>query len=158
MDSMLSKHLGRCAVAPRRTLLALTLVAAAAVALPASGGTCPVRVGTIAATREPALQSCLRDIVKSELQALDLPTADGRSYLLDVSLDELDTKRAGERTETTCAVSATLRDARDGALYAILKGRARAGDAAPRAQRATTLALSGAVRNALRRVPEAVTR
>jgi hypothetical protein len=158
MDSMLSKHPGRCTVAPRRTLLSLTLVAAVAVALPASGGPCAVRVGTVAATRAPALQTRLRDLVQSELQALELPAADGRRYLLDVTLDELDTQRAGERTETTCVVSATLRDADDGGLQAILKGRARAGDAAPRAQRARALALSGAVRSALRRVPEAVKR
>ena len=125
----------------------------------AGGGTRPVRLGTVAATVGDAeVRTRLPQLVKRELAALPLPATSRRTYLLDVSLDELTTTRLGARSETTCEVSATLRDATDGALHAILKGHARGGDSAQRATAVRSEVLSGAVRSALRRVPDAVER
>jgi hypothetical protein len=148
---------GRGVSAQNRGLFAAALVGVLLCVAPASGGAPAVAVGRIA-TVEPGVQDELRLLVNAELQALRLPESGRQRFLLDVSLDEMRTVRAGERVETTCAVSATLREADDGALRAILKGRARAGDTGAPPRRGRVAALSGAVRSALRRVPEAVAR
>ncbi len=159
MDVMRTNRRGRRVRWPWRVLSTGTLLGALLGAAPASGGAPPVAVGTIAAAvAEPGVKSRLRALVDAELAALALPASPRQRYLLDVSLDELKTVREGERVEATCLVSATLRDASDSALHAILKGRARAGDRDVPQHRARTEALSGAVRSALRRVPEAVAR
>jgi len=159
MDFMRQGRGGGRAFARNRGLLAATLAVAVLLAAPASARLPPVVVGKIAASvAEPGVAAQLRDLVKTELRALRLPDSTEQRYLLDVSLDELTTSSAGQKTETTCEVSATLRDADDGALHAILRGRARAGAAGPQPGRGRVAALTGAVRSALRRVPEAVSR
>jgi hypothetical protein len=156
MDSTRIQRRGARALIFRRTALALTLVAVTTLGAPARGGRAALRVGMIvAAVEEPGVEERVRSLVVAELGQLELP-ATRRSYLLDVSLDELSTRRSGELTVTRCRVSATLRDADDGALRAILRGSARTDERVPRAQQAQAAALSAAVRSALKRVPEAV--
>ncbi len=157
MDFVRQGFGGRCVSPRNRGLLAAALLVVLLLAAPASGGAPAVAVGRIAATvGDSGVEAQLRVLVNSELEALRLPESSRQRYLLDVSLDELKTVRDGHRMETVCAVSATLRDAEGGALRAILKGRARAGESGSRSQRGRAAALSGAVRSALRRVPEAV--
>jgi hypothetical protein len=112
-------------------------------------------VSTIVERRDVDLRALLRSSLEQELHALDLSQVPkGRPAILSVSLVSMDTlPSAGDAPVTVCVVSATLRDAKRGAIFAILEGRARGpNDVAPRA------IVQTAVRGALARVPEALRR
>src|SRR5438132_13891691 len=99
------------------------------------------------------LRALLKSTLEEELRALDLShVSRERRAILSVSLVRMDTLPSQDETSiTTCIVSATLRDARRGAVFAILEGRARGpSDAGARAMVRT------AVRGAFARIPEAM--
>jgi hypothetical protein len=112
-------------------------------------------VSSVIERRDVDLRAMLRASAEEELRALDLkgvPVA--RRSILSVSLVRMDTAHAtGDTDVTTCIVSATLRDAKRGAIFAVLEGRAHgdsgAGDRA---------ILRTAVRGAVARIPEALRR
>ena len=97
----------------------------------------------------------LRAMVEDAVGSLDgaaLPR--GRAAVLSVSLVRLDSH--ADPLEVTCVVSATLRDRRRGAVFAVLQGSARGQDE-PRRRRALERAiLRAAVGSAISRVPEAM--
>jgi len=101
------------------------------------------------------LPSFLRSTFEEELHALDLGRAPLRGRaILSVSLVRMDTLASqGSGPVTTCVVSATLRDAKRGSVFAILEGKAHgASDAGARAIVRT------AVQGAVARIPEAMRR
>lgn len=99
------------------------------------------------ADMKPTLKSALA----AEMRGLDLRAAH-KDAVLSVSLVTLDTEQQRGSASATCVVSATLRT-RDGTIFAILEGRARAQGASDHVDES---ALRGAVHGALSRVPEAL--
>jgi len=125
---------------------------------PAQAANDALALGEVSSTiqrQDVDLRALLRSSAEEEIRALDLthvPVA--KRAILSMSLVRMDTAHAeGSTTVTTCVVSATLRDRRQGAIFAILEGRARgdsgAGDRA---------ILRTAVRGAVARIPEALRR
>ncbi len=101
----------------------------------------------------------LRKSLRAELARLEIPARSEEPYVLSVSLTQLFTKRVGDKTaeaESTAVISAVLRKQKGGALHAILRGKATAIDQAVPTREVELSALQGAVRSALRRVPEAI--
>jgi len=93
------------------------------------------------------MQGALKNALQAEIRDLDLRGAH-KDAILSVSLVTLDADRA----QATCVISATLRS-RDGALFAVLEGRARAQGGSDHVSES---AMRGAVHGALSRVPEAL--
>ena len=94
------------------------------------------------------MTSTLKSALESEMRELDLRGA-RKDAILSVSLVKLDTEQRGS---ATCVVSATLRT-RDGVLFAVLEGRARAQGGSDHVPES---ALRGAVHGALTRVADAL--
>ena len=99
-------------------------------------------------------ESIVRAASEEELRALDLSRVPrGKRVIVSVALVRLDTLAEPPATDTTCEVSATLREAKGGTVFAILEGKARAkSGGAPGAVEST--AVHGALRGALARIPE----
>jgi hypothetical protein len=96
----------------------------------------------------------VRSAAEDELRALDVHRVHrARPVIVSVSLVRLET-HVEPRTRATCVVSAVLRDARQGAVFAILEGKAQAMDGERRALEKS--ALQGAMHGALGRIPEAL--
>ena len=93
------------------------------------------------------MTSTLKSALEGEMRELDLRGA-RKDAILSVSLVKLDT----EHGAATCVVSATLRS-RDGVLFAVLEGRARAQGGSDHVPES---ALRGAVHGALSRVADAL--
>jgi hypothetical protein len=104
----------------------------------------------------------LRTASEQEISSLDLGrVARGRRVIVSVALVRLDTAAAqgNDRrvTDATCKVSATLRNARGGSVFAVLEGEARASSSDTR-DAVETSAVHGALRGALGRIPDALRR
>jgi hypothetical protein len=101
-------------------------------------------------------ESIVRAASEEELRAVDLSRVPrGKRVIVSVALVRLDTLAEPLATDAICEVSATLRDARGGTVFAILEGKARAkSGGAPGAVEST--AVHGALRGALARIPDAL--
>jgi hypothetical protein len=98
----------------------------------------------------------VRAASEDEIRAIDPKKVPrGRSVIVSVSLLRLDTL-VEPRTRATCVVNAVLRDAKRGAVFAILEGQAQAMDGERRAMESS--ALHGALHGALARIPDALKR
>lgn len=97
------------------------------------------------------LTPALRTALEAEIRELDLRAAH-KDAILSVSLVKLDTELDHGSSSSTCVISATLRS-RNGNLFAILEGRARAQGMTGHVPES---ALRGAVHGALSRVPDAL--
>jgi hypothetical protein len=118
----------------------------------------PVALGEISSsvTRgDVDLRALLRSASEEELRALDWSQIrTTKRAIVSMSLVRMDTVASRDSKATTCVVSATLRDAKRGAIFAILEGRARAtSDPSAAIERS---AIQTAVRGALARIPEAL--
>lgn len=104
--------------------------------------------------------SVFRQALHTELDKLDasLPAKKAERFVLSARLVRLATRKHQDQLETTCVVSATLRDAKSGALFAILRGRGLVQDEATERKPSRLLALNVAVRGALRQLPQALNR
>ena len=90
--------------------------------------------------------------------ALDLSRVpQGKRVIVSVALVRLDTLAEPRATDATCEVSATLRDARAGTVFAILEGKARAKSADAPGQVESSV-VHGALHGALARIPEVLRR
>jgi hypothetical protein len=143
----------------RAAPLGLTMLAAAALALPAEAGAGEKRVviGEVSSQVVRSgvdYESLLRAASEEELQSLDLSRVPrGKRVIVSVALVRLDTLAEPRATDATCEVSATLRDARGGTVFAVLQGTARAkSNGAPVTVEST--AVHGALHGALARIPE----
>jgi hypothetical protein len=112
-------------------------------------------VGTRVTRANVDLPLLLRRALERELARLPALRARAKHYVLSASLVTLDDKISGQSGTVQCAVSAVLRDAKSGAIYAILEGRARTehqGEAGP----AELGAVEAAARGAVASLPDAI--
>jgi hypothetical protein len=147
----------------QRGFAAAIFTFACAIASPAAEASDPGavalgEVSTIVQRGNLDLRALLRSTLEEELRALDLSRVPrSRHAILSVSLVRMDTQTSQEAESdaavTTCVVSATLRDARRGAIFAILEGKARGAGGASDGAIVRT-----AVRGAVARIPEAMRR
>jgi hypothetical protein len=101
----------------------------------------------------------LRAALAEELSAASLPRTKGRErFVLSATLVTLSAERKGGSARATAVVKLTLRRARENTLHAFLSGRATAEEASPDVDSARDSALRAAVRSALRRLPDAVSK
>jgi hypothetical protein len=145
--------------------VACGLLAGALVVLPvtssAAAGESGVALGEVSSrvARDGVdFEGLVRAASLEELGALHLeahvePGATPRRVIVSVALVRLDTSAAGRVTDARCKVSATLRNARSGALFAVVDGQARAsgGEAREEVERS---AMHGALQSAFGRLPE----
>jgi hypothetical protein len=112
------------------------------------------RVARVGIDYEPLLRAAS----EAELSSLDLSRVPRtRQVIVSVALVRLDTLAEPALTDATCEVSATLRDARGGTMFAILEGKARLkGGGAPGAVESSVV--HGALHGALARIPEVLRR
>ncbi len=122
-----------------------------------AAGEPPIGIGEVTAQRDGDAVA-LRTMVTEAVGALDasaLPP--GSAAVLSVSVVRLES-RAGSPAEVTCLVSATLRDRRRGAVFAVVEGSARGQDETRRLPSLERAILRAAVTSAIARVPEAMRR
>lgn len=101
----------------------------------------------------------LRAALNEEFSLAKWPHASNKErFVLSVTLVKLSAERKDGAARATAVVSMTLRRARENTLYALLSGRATAVDESLDVDSARDSALRGAIRSALRRLPEAVSR
>lgn len=140
-------------------LAAVLLTCSLTYALPAHGKTKTItlaQVTTKLSRPEIDLPGLFRSEVTRQLQTIELqPVRPHEALVLSASLVELETHRAGNRAKSSCVVSATLRK-KNGALVAILRGKARAEDAFTAKSANEIAALRAAIRSTLRGIPQAL--
>ena len=134
-------------------------IAIAAFAAPAMAGEGRVVIGEVSSKVTRAgvnYESFLRSASEEELSTLDLSLVSRKKrVIVSVALVRLDTLAAPRTTDATCEISATLRDAKGGAVFAILQGKARAMSGGAPGEVEST-AVHGALHGALARIPEAL--
>jgi len=141
----------------RPTLCALVaFVTVAAPALAAERPIVAIEAHSLVTREGRDLKGDLRALVQREVDALDFGKTPSARCVLSASLIKLDTATEGGKTRSSARVSVVLKDAKGGAVRAILGGRATAEDTPSAAARAEASALEAAVRGALKTVPEAV--
>jgi hypothetical protein len=144
----------------RRALVAPVLLAIAALAVSAEAGQTGEKRVIIGEVSSQVVRSgvdyeaLLREASEEELQTLDLSRVPlGKRVIVSVALVRLDTLAETLATDATCEVSATLRDAKGGTVFAVLEGKARAKSDRARGTVEST-AVHGALHGALARIPE----
>jgi hypothetical protein len=117
-----------------------------------------VEVRSLVTRDDRDMEAALRQTVERELSGVDLSkTPPSMSLVLAASLTRLDTTTGDGRSRASAKVSVTLRDAKRGALLAILDASGTVEDRRA-ASEVETGAVSAAVRGALKNVPEAIAR
>jgi hypothetical protein len=120
----------------------------------------PVVIGEVSsqvATRGVDYKSLLRATSEEELRGLDWSRVPrGKRVVASIALVRMDTFEEPKTKDSTCEISATLRDARGGSVFAILEGKARA--KTDGAGTSEMDALRGALHGALARIPEVLRR
>lgn len=121
----------------------------------------PVAVAEVSSQAKAAqiqnVPDLLRKDIEAELSTLDWSKAKTRRrYLISATVVELGSQPAGPRAvQSSCVVSATVRDAERGNVVLVLQGKARV-DEASSASAAERALLSAAARSAIAKVPEAL--
>lgn len=99
----------------------------------------------------------LRDAVARELEGLDMTKArKGARFTLSASLTKLETNPRGDGVASRARVSLVLKEAKRGALFAVIEGAATAEGARAGDEQSERAALDGAVRGAMTGLPKAV--
>jgi hypothetical protein len=123
-------------------------------------GAPPVGVGEVgvAADSRDVDVDALRSMVVEAVGALDVSAVPkGAHAIVSVSVVRLDA-RDSSPAEVTCVVSATLRDATRGSVFAVLEGSAHGQDEPRRLRGLRRATMRAAVASAISRVPEAMNR
>jgi hypothetical protein len=149
---------------PMRVPRAVSAVAVVALFVTGARGTVarekPVVIGEVSsqvARRGIDYAALVRLTSEEELRALDWShVPHGKRVIASIALVRLDTFEEPRTTDSTCEISATLRDARGGTVFAILEGKARA--KTDGASTSEIGALRGALHGALARIPEVLRR
>lgn len=118
-----------------------------------------VKLGEIRAlsTKAPEDLPCFRRLVEHEFHNLRVPEQRGaRGYILSATLTELKTVVLGKSHTTTCVVDAILRDQREGAIRATMRGTVRVLESDRPSRSDDLVAMQAAVQRALSRVKEAL--
>jgi hypothetical protein len=138
------------------------LAAALGVAAPADAGSrsiARVEVQSMVTREGRDMRELLRSAVERELGRINWGSGKSRkSFVLSTSLVQLDTERDTKSSKASCMVSVSLRDEKQGALRAMIQGRARAEDSPNSVAQAEDAALEGAVRGAMKGLPETLER
>jgi hypothetical protein len=112
------------------------------------------RVGAAGTSYEPLM----RTASEAEVSALDLSRVPrDRRVIVSVALVRLDTFDEALQTDATCEVSATLRDAKRGTVFAILEGKSRVKSGAARGAVESSV-VHGAIHGALAHIPDVLRR
>jgi hypothetical protein len=136
-----------------------TARAAAPAAPVAIVGEVVVKLEGEASPRHAQLERALRAALSEELSALSRVGATGkRPLVVSAALTKLLTEQRAQRARATASISLVLRRADDQVLFAELRGRASAEESSDSVAAVQQLALRGAVRGAVARLPEAVER
>jgi len=140
-----------------RKLRAAVWVAVSMVALSANAGDRPIVIGEVSSqvARDGVdYAGWVRSASEEEVRGLDVShVPHGKQVIVSVALVRMDTLAETRTTDTTCEISATLRDAKRGSVFAVLNGKARAkSGGAPRTVELS--ALQGALHGALARIPD----
>jgi hypothetical protein len=107
----------------------------------------------------PELRQALRSALTDELAQMTQKGVNiRRPLVVSVTLTKLSSERRAAHATATAAISLALRRADDQVLFAELRGRASAEEAAGNLASVRSAALRGAVRGAVGRLPEAVQR
>ena len=114
-----------------------------------------VEVTTKVSRKNVDVPGIFRSEVLRQLRHIDVERSGQEDLVLSASLLRLDTQRTGSRAQSSCLVSATLQK-KNGALVAVLRGRARAEDHVNAASDNEMAALRAAVRSTLRGIPQAL--
>jgi len=160
-----------------RTLRAAALIGVSFLVSSASAGERPIVIGEVSSQVARVgvdFASLLRSASEQEVRGLDVShVPHGKRVIVSVALVRMDTHmnahmnaHVDTRTDTlaepravdaTCEVSATLRDAKHGTVFAILDGRARA-ESGGTTDTVELSALQGALHGALARIPDVLRR
>lgn len=143
------------------TALFRTLPAATALVLGAASSSDaaerPIAIGEIAlpaAHGDSSLAAAMRASVERELAGLDLSRAPrGKRWVLSASLVRLEAETDGRVARVSCVVSTVVREAKGGAIRAIIEGKARAENDPSHRTQAELGALDAAVHGAIVAVP-----
>jgi hypothetical protein len=146
------------------TLLGLSLVVSGVTRVRAASpavsvGDVTVALEGVGAEATPELRRALRAALTEELSELHrrgmVPT---HPLVVSATLTTLSSQRRERHASATAAISLALRRADDQILFAELRGRASAEEAAGTLASVRSAALRAAVQGAVRRLPEAVQR
>ncbi|MEN9578812.1 MAG: hypothetical protein RJA70_1821 [Pseudomonadota bacterium] len=110
--------------------------------------------------RPTLVKQTFEQVIVAEFRQLErsqVRSSSQRSFVLATTLLELRTLRSGKNIETSCVVSAILRDADGGAIQSILKGAASVHDEGSYDPASARIALAAAIRGVMTRVSQAVT-
>jgi hypothetical protein len=137
------------------------LAAAAALALPAQAGERRIVIGEVSSRVVRSgvnYERVLRAASEEELKTLDLSLVPHeKRVIVSVALVKLETLGEPQAIDSSCEISATLRDAKGGTLFAILQGRARTKGGGPPGT-VESAVVHGALHGALARIPEVLRR
>ena len=137
--------------------VATAMFALALVAAPARAGQQGIVIGEVSSKVARSgfdYESLVRSASEEELLALDLARFRIQSpIIVSVSLVKLETQAERRTMDARCHVSATLRRAKGGAIFAVLEASARASSTDTR-DAVESSAVHGAVHGALARLPE----
>ena len=129
--------------------------------LPAQAGEMCVTIGEVSsqvAGKGASYEPMLRAASEDELRLLNLKQVPAsKRVVVSVALVRLDTLAQQHSVDATCKVTATLRDARAGTLFAVLEGQAQASSSEPPGA-VESSAVRGAIHGALAHIPEALRR
>jgi hypothetical protein len=132
---------------------------AAAPAAPVAVGEVVIQLEGEASTSRAQLSRTLRSALSEELSTLSAAGSTGkRPLVVSATLTRLSTEEHDKRARVTANISLVLRRADDQVLFAELRGRASAEESSDSVAAVQQLALRGAVRGAVARLPEAVQR
>jgi hypothetical protein len=144
----------------------VALLACAALAVPVTlsspldAAERPVVLGEIAAVVKRAdvdLARLLRTTLERELSTLDLSRVPrGSHWVLSAALVRLDAETVAGTTRASCVISTTLREAKTGAIRAIMEGRARAENDPKHSLTAEKGAVTAAAHGAVKSIPDVV--
>jgi hypothetical protein len=128
--------------------------AVAVTAISANAGEKPVEIGEVSSRVARAgvdYPLMVRRVSEDEVRGLDLSRVPvGKRVIVSVALVRMDTLDEPEKS-ATCVVNATIRDAKRGAMLAILEGKAKASGETSTVEKN---ALQGALHGALAHIPE----
>lgn len=144
-------------------LLGLSLIVGTrgvrAASAPVSVGEVSIALDCVGAEAAPELRRSLRAALTEELSELHRRgMVPSYPLVISATLTELSSERRERRASATAVISLALRRAEDHVLFAELRGRASAEEAAGTLASVRSAALRAAVQGAARRLPEAVRR
>lgn len=98
----------------------------------------------------------VRSTLEQEADAIDWRKSTHKAFVVSVAVVKLETATAQGKVATTCELSTTVRNAKTGAVVAVVSQRARAENAARNARSVEDGAIVAAASAAIRQLPTAL--